>query len=238
VKIVPLILACSLVVLQGEEPNKSPIEKISADEYKIGLVHLDARKRQIDFPAQVNMREGPIEYFLVHIHGKLHESIFKTEAQPYHIHLAALLLNPAAGDQLPKIAEAANKSAEKPSAPILKPNTNVVEKGTLIEVTVWFSDPAPKIVHAESLVMDMARGRAMREGPWMYNGSRIVEGTFLAQRDGSILAMIADPDSLADNPGPRRDDDDNWQPLAANLPPIGTKVTIQMRFLKKEEQVQ
>ena len=70
----------------------------------------------------------------------------------------------------------------------------------------------------------------------MYNGSRVVDGAFLAQRDGSIVSVIADPDSLADNPGPRRDDDDNWQALTANLPPLGTKATIQMRLLNKEEQ--
>jgi hypothetical protein len=233
-----LLVCAFFLFLPDEVPasKKSPVEKISADEYNIGLVHLDAKKRQIDFPATVNMREGAIEYFVVHKYGKVHESIFKTEAEPLHIHLAALLLY-APGPVNPNEAASKNQnSSNSNSGPILKPNTNIVEKGASIEVTVRFFEGEPRIVRAEALILDSAKSRTMREGPWMYNGSRVVEGTFVAQRDGSIVSVIADPDSLADNPGPRRDDDDNWQALTANLPPLGTKATIQMRLLNKEEQ--
>src|SRR4051812_6510712 len=72
--------------------TNSAARQLGPGIYEIGLVRVDAIKRQLTLPAQVNMLEGPIEYVLVSAIGKLHESIFKTDAQPVHIHTAALLL--------------------------------------------------------------------------------------------------------------------------------------------------
>ena len=66
----------------------------------------------------------------------------------------------------------------------------------------------------------------MIRGEWIYNGSRIVHGTFLAHRDGSIVAVIADPDALVNSPRPGRDDDEIWTANRALVPPVGTPVEV------------
>jgi len=66
----------------------------------------------------------------------------------------------------------------------------------------------------------------MREGPWVYNGSRVVGGTFLAQRDGQIVAVMADADALVNNPRPGRENDEIWQINTNAVPAVGTPVRI------------
>ena len=71
-------------------PNR--VQDLGDGRLAIGEVVADATTREISFPAQVNMRTGPLEYALVHANGKIHESLFKTAVRPEDIHLAALLL--------------------------------------------------------------------------------------------------------------------------------------------------
>src|SRR6185312_704288 len=59
---------------------------------QIGLVRLDKHQKSVQFPAVLNQDHGLIEYLLVTARGKTHESLLKTEAEPYHIHVAMLLL--------------------------------------------------------------------------------------------------------------------------------------------------
>ena len=70
----------------------------------------------------------------------------------------------------------------------------------------------------------------MTRGEWRYNGSRVVEGNFLGQREGSIVAVIADPDALSNNPRPGRDNDQIWQVHTNAVPPVGTPVRITIQL--------
>src|SRR5690606_180309 len=149
---------------------------------------VDALKREVSFPAEVNMREGQLEYVVVSPIGKLHESIFKTPAEPFHIHTAALLL---IGSDQP----------ETPPA-----------------VTVHVEIEGKSIL-AAALVRNTETDAPMNQAIFRYQGSRTVEKLFLAQRDGSIVGLIEDPDALVDNPGPDRKKDEIWEPLADKLPP-------------------
>src|SRR5205085_12155873 len=115
-------------------------------------IRLDVKERRLTIPATVNMIEGPIEYVLVSAIGKLHESIFKTTAEPIPIQTAVLLLL---------------------KTPI---NTNPPPQ---LRVSVEL--PSGKTVSAEDLIDNIMPGQRLRPGSWRYNGSRLVEGTFIAQ---------------------------------------------------------
>lgn len=168
----------------------------------IGDVKIDAQARALSFPAQVNQRAGAIEYFLVHETGKVHESIFKTTVAPRDIHTAALLFS------------STNKPALKVRA---------------IEAS-WPDKPNPKNYRAAELILNKAKKRSQRETKWAYRGSRIVNGIFLAQRDGSIVSIQEDRDALIDQDTPEAADDENWEPMTILIPPLGTPVTITIRF--------
>jgi hypothetical protein len=193
---------------------KAPIQRLSEDVYQLGLVTLDKKKHTIRFPAQVNMSEGIVEYALVHSTGKVHESVLKTEAAPLHIHLAKLLLGGSDGAGVPK-------------SPITPPEL----LGRKVKVWVsWEGGAVEQRVPLENLISNTVTRAQMTPGPWIYNGSRVAEGTFLAHRDGSIIAIISDPDALINSPRPGREDDEIWRSNPARLPGKGTPlvVTIQL----------
>jgi len=58
----------------------------------------------------------------------------------------------------------------------------------------------------------------------------VVRGTFLAQRDGQIAALIDDLDAMVNNPRPGHDNDQIWQLDSNTLPPLGTPVEVTFKL--------
>jgi hypothetical protein len=193
------------------EVTNASVTKIEAGVFQVGKVRLDKNKRTVTFPATVNMREGNIEYVIVQSTGKVHESLFKTEVEPYHLNVAMLLLGAKGG-------VVKTKTPEKNASEVA---------GDPIEVFVtWATNSSKVVLRAEDLVTDVTTKSNASRGFWVYNGSRIIDGTFLAQRDGSIVSAIADPDALVNNPRRGRDNDDAWLVNTTNTPPVNTPVQI------------
>src|SRR5438128_11850370 len=152
-----------------------PLRQIEAGVFQLGGVKLDKNKRTIHFPGLVNMNQGPIEYLLVNETGKVHESVFWTAVEPYHVHLAALLLRPK------------NKAA------LEKSDTNSIRELASHPVSIsirWQAGPSRMSLSGEKFVFNLQTKSAMTAGDWDYNGSRVIDGTFLGQRDGSIASVI------------------------------------------------
>jgi hypothetical protein len=197
------------------ELTNAPVRQIGAGLFQVGRVRFDKERKTISFPAVLNMREGVVEYLLVNSVGKLHESVLRSEAEPYHIHLAALLI----GGISPT-----NHAALGISRTSALP-------GQSISLSITWQTPAgPKNLSGEELVYNSDTKASMSRGPWLYNGSRLSEGTFLAQRDGSIVSIVADPDALVNNTRPGRENDEIWQVNAANAPLLGTPVEVTLKF--------
>lgn len=195
------------------------LRQLDGDLFAVGAVRLDKAKRSIQFPAVVNMTEGLVEYAVVHHSGKVHESVLKTEADPFHIQLARLLVWP----------DASTNSQPAPGTP-----RELVGPQIRIQVG-WNAGDGPKSLPLEDLVWNTLTRSQMIRGPWKFNGSRLVEGTFLAQRDGSIVAIYADPDALINNPRPGRNDDEIWTVNTKLTPLVGKPVTVIMQLENQNE---
>jgi hypothetical protein len=196
-----LLAVLSCLAADPKQTDTNLIRQIDANTLQIGAVRVESKERRLIIPATVNMVEGPIEYVLVSAIGKLHESIFKTAAEPVHIQTAVLLLlkTPALSNP----------------PPLLRVEIELGPTNTL---------------GAEKLIENTRPDVRLASGSWRYNGSRIVDGTFIAQRDGSIISIIADPDSLIESGRVAADDDENWRPKKTSLPPNGTAVKVVLRF--------
>ncbi len=173
----------------------------------LGLVHVDPSARTISFPAQVNMRAGQVEYLLVNETGKVHESIFRTAVPAAQIHAAALLFSEPGATNAAKL--------------------KVAEIGVF-----WVADGKKQGMPAPHLILDREKKRPLRETRWAYRGSRVVDGIFLAQRDGSLIGIMHDRDALIDQDTPDAANDQNWEPITELLPADGAGVTISIRFEK------
>ncbi len=182
--------------------------------YSLGKVTVDARRRQVSFPAQVNQRDGVVEYAIVTSRGKTHESVFRTDAQPQNIHVAMLLLGakPAHTNFFP-----ADLSLPLPGERVL--------------IHVAWQESGRRVSRPlEVFILTTNNMRSMAAGPWAYNGSYIVDGTFVAQRDGSIVSIQIDPNALVNNPRRGRENDELHHVNPQALPPEDAPVKILMRL--------
>lgn len=224
-------LAASLGLAQsGPKPLANPpatapgvtnahFKEVAPGQFQLGQVKLDSKEKTVTFPAIVNMVKGPIEYLVVATQGKVHESVLRTEAEPYHIHLGMLLLNVKGAPP--------NALVEDYTKPV---------PGDPITITVsWEANGKAHRIEAETLVYDREAKAAMGKGEWTYSGSRVYEGTFLAQRDRSIIAIIGDISALVNNPRSRRDRDENWQANTEACPPLDTMVEVTLRLPKAKK---
>ncbi len=197
--------------------TNTPIKKISEGVFEIGHVRLDKKLRRLSFLATVNMREGTIEYLLVSSTGKLHESIFKTEVEPQQIHIAALLLDAKIGEV-------------KLNLDTRKSEISGEEFSIAIE---WMTPGKTNQIAAENLIFNGENNAVMPRDAWLYNGSRIIDQKFLAQRDGSIVSIMTDVDALINSSSPARDNDKIWRVNSTNYPPTNAAVQIVFTFKSK-----
>jgi hypothetical protein len=196
--------------------TNSPLKAISPDLYELGLVRLDKKRRTITFPAMVNLREGNIEYLVVTTTGKTHESLLRTEARPYHLQVALLLLGARGAGT--------NALPEDPKKPL---------PGDQVQIEVnWTDGRKTRRVRAEDFVRERRTGNRSKRGSWVFTGSRFREDGFAAEHDGSIVSLITDGDALINNPRPGREDDDNWHVRTNGLPRLGAAVSVIIKLVR------
>jgi len=194
-----------------EKPSPKPaVKEVRPGVFQVGGVLLEKKNRQISFPVLINMHEGLLEYILVTGKGKTHESLLVTQTEPYHIHVAMLLLGAkgAEGKEVP----------EDPRKPI--PGEPFSMKLS------WKKDGKALRVPVEQFVRNRLLKKPMKPGPFIYNGSIVFEGMFIAHRDGNLFSLITAPAALANNPRMGRHDDENWEAIKKELPPLDSKATL------------
>jgi hypothetical protein len=71
----------------------------------------------------------------------------------------------------------------------------------------------------------------MTKGEFTFTGSRLWQGKFIAQTEGSIIALVTDPDAVFNNPRPNRDAEDTWLVREAEVPPQDTVVEVSVTLV-------
>jgi hypothetical protein len=209
---------------QAPALTNTPVRMVEPGIFEVGKVRLDQRQRNITFPAVLNRSDVPMEYFLVTTYGKTHESILKTSAAPVDIHVAMLLLGAReSGD------------VKFPGSPtngvpgiIDNPSPEIIPGDKIAIEVKWNTPEGERKRAAEDLVWRNDTNTIVQHGAWVYNGSLIVHGKFLAQESGSIISLVTDPVALVNNIAPGHDNDEIWFANTNNLPPtnVAAEVTI------------
>ena len=211
----------SAAVSATNAPPDVPIKEVQPGIFEIGDVTVDKLHRTVSFPAKLNLASGPMEYFLVTSWGKIHESIFKTDTQPYRIHVGMLLLGAhGAGTNL---------LADGPPVSFISHPANVQIPGDDVSVEVaWTNNGIAMQRRAGEMIFNRQTNSMIAADAWAYNGSQMFGDDFIAQADGSIVSLVTDWAALVNNNGPGHDDDGIWTAMASNLPP--TNLTVRMIF--------
>ncbi|MGA1840578.1 MAG: YdjY domain-containing protein [bacterium] len=222
-----LICICSLFVptTYAESPTindpldkKSNIQQIGPDEYKIGGIMLNKKKKEIHITGSINMQSGLVEYLACQDEvGKLHESVLKLDAKPSDIQVALLLLGFKNKNNLEFQGD------------------STIPEGDPLDVFVEWNlpDKSTKKVRAEELVFDQQKNKAMEKTYWVFTGSKIIDGQFMADMDGSIIATFRDPLAIINNPLPTGADDTVYVSNEKLLPPNDTKVHLVIKAAEK-----
>ena len=230
-----LLFSCALplsLAAQGEPPRSLPkpgesakdtpmpepkvsVKKVGEHLYRLGEIEFDAKTREIRFPVTVNQREGgPIEYLLVHENGKVHESILVTSISPLHLQVVMKLLRYQAGN-----GDVFNRFLA-PEA-LEKEGGKEADRGETVSFV--FEPEGGKALPVYELVIDGERAEAMAPGGWIYTGSAVEEGSFMAEAEGSIIAIYLDHLAMFNMTRDGADLDERWGARHTVIPEIGTK---------------
>lgn len=226
------ILLSALPLFADEEgvpaagPERPVVTKVGEHRYRMGEIEIDAKARELRLPVTVNMREGgPIEYLLVHENGKVHEAVFTTKVSPLHLQVAMKLLKFKAGHGdvfnrllAPEVLEKEGGSAE--------------DRGAGVTIR-YLPDGSDTETPATECIIDGARAEPMSEGDWVYTGSTIENGVFMAEAEGSIIAIYLDHLALFNMTREGADNDELWGANSKAIPEIGAQGTIILSPAKK-----
>lgn len=199
------------------------LKRISATEYDLDGIRINASSREVRLPAQVCLKKAPIEYMLTTDTGKTHETVFTTTIQPTAIQVAMLLANyqPATEGMLTHVP-----AEEYPK--IWKEEPPKDKGGNRVKIKVeWKVGKEVKI----SPLAVMLQDSDLRKPPadldiWIFNGSYIDERGFVAQHEGSIIGAWLDRGAIINSPAKGNWRDDLWISMPENIPEEGTPVTI------------
>lgn len=196
--------------------------------FDLGKVRLNRAERSVSFPAVLNRASGGMEYFLVTAKGKTHESILRTDVAPTQIHLALLLLSAKGAEKTP-LAGPPNEYGGTPG---------LVLSGDPVTLEIAWRDNDREIRRpAEEVFAEASDSSPPPKRHWVYNGSVVWNGTFLAQESGSVISLIPDPIALINLAGSAPGGTGVWLALADKAPPenVAVQVTIRLTGLPPEE---
>ncbi len=220
------LLFCPLVMGEEKAEEKRPlVTKVGEHSYRLGEIEFDAKQKEIKFPVTVNMREGgPIEYVLVHESGKVHEAIFTTAISPNQLQIVLKLLKfkDGHGDVFNRLLSPEVLEKEGGTEP---------ERGEAIQFS--FVEKGKEARPIYKFVIDGESASPMSSGNWIYTGSTIEENAFLAEAEGSIIAIYLDHIAMFNMTRDGADIDERWGANGDAIPEIGTKGMLVLKAAKK-----
>ena len=226
-------------VVLGRADAESVVKKDAAGALHVGPIEIAADRKSMKVPARINQRQGIIEYMAVGPKGKTHESVLVLETEGTHLMVGCLLLGltPAPlkpqedpGLRVVRGGQAASKAPAPAAQADPAPPELPAESNVRIEVE-WLDPETKKAVRhrAEELTWNRELKASMRPTDWVFTGSSIWRGNFVAELEQSYIATWPDRSALFNNPWPSKNPYRGAGGYEANkklLPPPGTKATV------------
>ncbi len=152
---------------------------------QVGTIRVDTKARELRAPGRLN--QVTIVEFIANTPAglKSYESAITVDATAATFNAALLLLGLD-----PSRARVPTQHFD-PVAP----------EGDPVELWVEIETPAGvKRMPAEELLWNEVTKTTVPVGPWVYTGSRFVDGQFLAEADGVLIGLVRSPAPVIENP--------------------------------------
>ena len=214
-----VIFMLSTRLFSEDNVTKLPeIIKISDGIYQFGDILIDRKSNTIEIPAITNQISGLVEYGIVHEDGKIHESLFRTKIRPQILHTSLLLLKAK-----PVASFFENLWSDEPKV--------INYDNYCFDIFVnWEMNGTKFNKTFEKLSINQNRKQSVEKKSFIFTGSRVIEGTFLAETSGSILAIYADDNAILNNSDYDSANDDVWIANKEEMPPLELPVMIRFHL--------
>jgi len=219
----------SRAVVLGRAAPESVLERLPNGGLRVGPITLSADRRSLRVPGRINQREGIIEYLAVGMKGKTHESVLVLDVEATQLMVGCLLLGlepaPLTDQEDPGLRIVRRDGRADPAPP---PRAS----GALVRLEVVWRDAAGKEVRlrAEELTWNRERKTSMRNTQWVFTGSQIWRGNFVAELEQSYVATWPDRSALFNSPweakNPYRGAAFGYEANAQVLPPVATPIEL------------
>jgi hypothetical protein len=197
------------------DTSQNPLKKIGDDQYQLGNIKIDSKNRVLTIPGKINMQKGMIELLACAPGGKTHETVVVMDVVPYHLQVALILLG---------LNYIGGLSVQ---------GDTLTPKGDSVDVFVtWTKNGQDTTVRAEDFAWDIPAGKSMAHTPWVFAGSKMYEGKYMADVEKSLITTYHDPFTILDNPLSTGRDDETYKVNDLLVPPKGTPVTITIKPIR------
>ena len=200
----------------GEMGEYPEISEINPGQFKFGQILIEKEIREFSLPAICNQTSGLIEYALVHDQGKTHESLFRTPVSPKLIHATFLLLKEKPQHSFFKLMESGG--------------TEIAQIPTIQIFVEWEQNGTSYKEMMNTMIQNQSAERMLSQNAFVFTGSKVIEGVYLAEEDGSIVAVYHDSRSTLNSRDEESNWDDVWLPYLEKMPPKELPVTIRFQL--------
>lgn len=215
-------LLAALETSGTKEEVQPSVTRIEDGRLELRNIVFDPTTRAIEFPAEVNMTEGLLEFLIVHQQGKVHESLLSTKISPEDLNVVFKLLRYPASRELYLKQEPDGTLANE-----FETATEEEKIGARLMIYVKrHVDDEERIVSLNRWITHAVTEKPMPGEPWVYGGSFTASDTFVAEASGDIAAIFLSNAALINYSGEDHELDEVWLPHPTRVPAVGTEVTV------------
>jgi len=171
---------------------KGVVKRLSSGVLQLDQVYLDPKKNEVYFYAKVpslvigedpnnvdsDMPPMPFEVIVANPHGRVHETVFITEARPFHFHTLLVMLG---------FKNGMVKDKHTPKSAVI---------GDVLDVFVEYKNMAgeTKECHIEDMLFDSTAKKPLPAVGWYFNGPEIKDFRYVPDFCGELIV-----DMMGDN---------------------------------------
>ncbi len=157
------------------------VRQLPNGDTQVGTIILHRQEREISFPAEFLPGVNELEVVIATPNGRLHESLLKADIGPVQLQFTLYALGLNNG---------------------LRIATEAIPRGDLVDLDVAWTDAAGQRHREplESWILDGRTGQPMARIGWVFVGSGMKDGIFLADEEGNICLNYSVGSTILDIP--------------------------------------
>ena len=181
-----LLTVCMLLADAAKPPVG--VKRLADGNLQVGEIIVRVARGELAFPARFELQEGALEVIIAKPNGRLHETLLVTPCSALQLQTLLYLLH-------------ADNGARKAG--------KFERRGDLVDIDIeWTDDDGKKLREPiETWITDNRTQKPMKRIGWVFVGSEVREGTFLADAEGNVVVNWSQGSTVLDSADPESEND-------------------------------